>query len=53
MNIKTHLLPDRDEDKAKKIFDLLRKENDRVAAHNKVERDRIKRDRKLAAAHRG
>ena len=53
MNIKTHLLPDRDEDKAKKIFDLLRKENDRVAAHNKIERDRIKRDRKLAAAHRG
>jgi len=53
MNIKTHLLPDRDEDKAKKIFDLLRKENDRVAAHNKVERDRIKRDKKLAAAHRG
>ena len=53
MNIKTHLLPDRDEDKARLIFDLLRKENDRVAAHNKIERDRIKRDRKLAAAHRG
>ena len=53
MNIKTHLLPDRDQDKAKMIFDLLRKENDKAAAHNKTERDRLKRDRKLAAAHRG
>lgn len=44
--MKAHLFEDRDKDLAQKLFDTLRKENDRVAEIQRKERARAKKERK-------
>ena len=46
-------LLDISKERAQNIFDLLRKENDRVAALQRKDRVRLKEETKLAIAHRG
>ena len=46
-------LLDISKERAQNIFDLLRKENDRVAALQRKDRVRLKEEKKLAIAHRG